>query len=734
MAYNYRRLGRNANIVVIYKNHIILQEFPLIQSDFLTHLTQLNITLSPQQLTAVQAVEGPVLLLAVPGSGKTTVLVTRLGYMVKCCSVYPEEILTLTYTVAATKDMAERFRYLFGSELALRMEFRTINGICSKVIYEYGRRIGKTAFELLTDEKQIAGMLSQIYVQEAGEYPTESDLQSVRSYITYIKNSMLSESEIREFEKMCEGIPIARIYQRYCSRMREEKLMDYDDQLLHAYTILKKVPQVLSEFQKKYHYICVDEAQDTSKIQHEIIKLLAGANDNLFMVGDEDQSIYGFRAAYPQALLDFEKDHKNAKVLLMEENFRSNARIVERADHFIRKNTLRHKKEMHATREPQQDVHVIELSSRGAQHTYLAKVANGCSEQTAVLYRDNESVIPLVDLLEYEQIPYRIKNAELGFFTHRIVQDIRNIITFALNPYDTESFMQIYYKLNMYLKKLDAMQAVQISVERDIPVLDAAIGHCGLKARTVSSLKSIRTHLNHMRTEQAGRAIGRIVQYMGYREYLERAGLKENKVFILKNIAARTDMLQDFLNRLSYLQDVMQHKEPAYDCPFILSTIHSSKGLEYDRVYLLDILDGVFPEEVPAKRLDGKELESYEEERRIFYVGVTRAREELYLFATKTPSLFRDQLLGRSVKAVNTVYSAYSKTLMQGYAQENTIDEAAYQAFEEGLQPGAVVHHKKFGAGKVISQVGNKVSIRFAGEQAPKVFDRTVLYRSHLLS
>ena len=225
----------------------------MIQSDFLTHLTQLNITLSPQQLTAVQAVEGPVLLLAVPGSGKTTVLVTRLGYMVKCCSVYPEEILTLTYTVAATKDMAERFRYLFGSELASRMEFRTINGICSKVIYEYGRRIGKTAFELLTDEKQIAGMLSQIYVQEAGEYPTESELQSARSYITYIKNSMLSEHEIREFEKECEGIPIARIYQRYCSRMWEEKLMDYDDQLLHAYTILKKVPQVLSDFQKKYH-------------------------------------------------------------------------------------------------------------------------------------------------------------------------------------------------------------------------------------------------------------------------------------------------------------------------------------------------------------------------------------------------------------------------------------------------------------------------------------------------
>ena len=710
----------------------------MIQSDFLTHLAQLNITISPQQLTAVQAVEGPVLLLAVPGSGKTTVLVTRLGYMVKCCSVYPEEILTLTYTVAATKDMAERFRYLFGSELASRMEFRTINGICSKVIYEYGRRIGKTAFELLTDEKQIAGMLSQIYVQEAGEYPTESDLQSVRSYITYIKNSMLSESEIREFEKECEGIPIARIYQRYCSRMREEKLMDYDDQLLHAYTILKKVPQVLSDFQKKYHYICVDEAQDTSRIQHEIIKLLAGANDNLFMVGDEDQSIYGFRAAYPQALLDFEKDHKNAQVLLMEENFRSNARIVERADHFIRKNTLRHKKEMHATREPQQDVHVIELSSRGAQYTYLAKVANGCSEQTAVLYRDNESVIPLVDLLEYEQIPYRIKNAELGFFTHRIVQNVRNIITFALNPYDTESFMQIYYKLNMYLKKLDAMQAVQISMERDIPVLDAAIGHCGLKARTVSSLKSIRMHLNHMRTEQAGRAIGRIVQYMGYREYLERAGLKENKVFILKNIATRTDMLQDFLNRLSYLQDVMQHKEQAYDCPFILSTIHSSKGLEYTRVYLADMLAGVLPAAIPPGgcRPDSPEANAYEEERRLYYVGMTRAKEQLYIFTfgPNMTSVFSGEVLKKPKerqilpeKAQKNIHKNVQKKVQQLSAQE-------VEKCIEACVTGCKVQHRKYGTGEIISGDGRIAEILFLGENTPRKISLPIAFSAQILT
>lgn len=692
------------------------------------HMAALN----PQQRAAVAAVDGPVLLLAVPGSGKTTVLITRLGYMTEVCGIAPESILTMTYTVAATQEMRARFAARFGEAEAARMEFRTINGVAARIIALYSRMYGRTPPDLLQSESETTPLLLQLWQSINHEYAAESTLKELRTAITYIKNMCLTDAELDELETDLENLP--ELYRAYQQALKARHKMDYDDQLCFALQILNGAPAVAAAFRKRYRYFCVDESQDTSRVQHEIIRVLAQQSGNLFMVGDEDQSIYGFRAAYPQALLDFEKDHKNAKVLLMEENFRSNARIVERADHFIRKNTLRHKKEMHATREPQQDVHVIELSSRGAQYTYLAKVANGCSEQTAVLYRDNESVIPLVDLLEYEQIPYRIKNAELGFFTHRIVQDVRNIITFALNPYDTESFMQIYYKLNMYLKKLDAMQAVQISMERDIPVLDAAIGHCGLKARTVSSLKSIRTHLNHMRTEQAGRAIGRIVQYMGYREYLERAGLKENKVFILKNIAARTDMLQDFLNRLSYLQDVMQHKEQAYDCPFILSTIHSSKGLEYDRVYLLDILDGVFPEKVPAKRLDGKELEAYEEERRIFYVGVTRAREELYLFATKTPSLFRDQLLGRSVKAVNTVYSAYSKTLMQGSAQENTIEEAAYQAFEEGLQPGAEVHHKKFGAGKVISQVGNKVSIRFVGEQAPKVFDRTVLYRSHLLS
>lgn len=396
--------------------------------------TTFSVKLNQQQKEAVQSTKGPVLLLAVPGSGKTTVLVTRLGYMIYCRNIPPESILTVTYTVAATKDMSERFAVRFGEDMAKRLEFRTINGICAMIIQYYGRRIGKTPFELVKDEKATTGMLIKICQDHGMGYPTESDLKNVRTLITYIKNMMLNEEELQKLEEESD-IRIAGIYREYCRQMREQKLMDYDDQMLYAYNILRKDPGVLAYFQNRYPYICVDEAQDTSKIQHAIIALLAAGTGNLFMVGDEDQSIYGFRAAYPEALLSFEKKHPGAKVLLMEENFRSNAKIVEAADKFIQKNTLRHEKHMRAAREAGADIREISLKSRKAQYVYLMKAAQECTTgmagmsgseehrgradasvtETAVLYRDNECAIPLIDLLERKNIPYRMRNADLSF-------------------------------------------------------------------------------------------------------------------------------------------------------------------------------------------------------------------------------------------------------------------------------------------------------------------------------
>ena len=615
--------------------------------------------LNAQQSEAVKTVEGPVLLLAVPGSGKTTVLVLRLGYMILNCGIAPENILTVTYTVAATQDMAKRFAGYFGGELAARLEFRTINGICAKIIAYYSRMIGKKPFELVTDEKSTAGILTQIYQQVEQTWPTEADLRNVRTLITYIKNQMLTEKEIKALSKQ-KGSPlraadcdinIAAIYERYNRWLREQHLMDYDDQMVYALTILRKVPQVLEHFQEQYRYICVDEAQDTSRIQHTIIALLASKYDNLFMVGDEDQSIYGFRAACPEALINFEKEHRGVKVLLMEQNYRSGSGIVRAADRFIQKNTLRHAKHMvcadGAADGP--EVREVVLRSRKFQYNYLLRVADGCEEETAVLYRNNESAIPVVDLLERNNVPYRIRNAEVGFFTHRTVMDISNIIKLAYDPRDVDAFMAVYYKLGLYLNKETASLVCDLSRRLGMPVLETAIRYADLKPMTLKSVRSIRTHLENLKDDRGDQAVLRIVRFMGYGEYLANAGIRDSKIYILKALGAQTESPAELLDRIGYLEDIFRGKESDPDCSFILSTIHASKGLEYDTVYLMDVVDGLFPEEVPVsmKYMQPDERRVFEEERRLFYVGMTRAKKRLCVFTTGAKSVLADELFGR---------------------------------------------------------------------------------------
>lgn len=628
--------------------------------------------LNKQQKEAVQSVEGPVLLLAVPGSGKTTVLVTRLGYMIYARGIAPEKILTVTYTVAATEDMAARFAFLFGTDMADRLTFKTINGICAGIIHTYGRKTGRTPFALLNDEKVIADTLAKIYQKTERTYATESDLQTVRTLITYIKNSMLTEAEIRELDKTAD-MKISAIYKEYNSWLREQKLMDYDDQMVYAYTMLQRFPELLSLYQDKFPYLCVDEAQDTSKIQHAIIALLASKTENLFMVGDEDQSIYGFRAAYPEALLSFEKNHPGAKVLLMEENFRSGAGIVKAADTFIQKNTLRHKKHMRATKDGEEVVKEIAVKTRDDQYRYLAAVAENCaaaqadsmtgnvtevkaggrtagtSHTVAVLYRDHECALPLIDLLERKEIPYRMRNAEISFFTHRTVLDVLNIMKLAMHPKDAETFLQVYYKINTYIRKEDALQIARISETQDISVWNAAVRYHGLSDYTMSSVQNTRMHMQQLLTERGDKAVKRILYYMGYQEYLERCGLKADKIEILQILGSREDSMAGLLQRLRELQDILTQKETDYSCHFILSTIHASKGLEYDTVYLMDVTDGILPAQMSKnpEKASREERETYEEERRLFYVGATRAKSELYVFTTGKPHSFCKELLGK---------------------------------------------------------------------------------------
>ena len=734
--------------------------------------TTFSVKLNQQQKEAVQSTKGPVLLLAVPGSGKTTVLVTRLGYMIYCRNIPPESILTVTYTVAATKDMSERFAVRFGEDMAKRLEFRTINGICAMIIQYYGRRIGKTPFELVKDEKATTGMLIKICQDHGMGYPTESDLKNVRTLITYIKNMMLNEEELQKLEEESD-IRIAGIYREYCRQMREQKLMDYDDQMLYAYNILRKDPGVLAYFQNRYPYICVDEAQDTSKIQHAIIALLAAGTGNLFMVGDEDQSIYGFRAAYPEALLSFEKKHSGAKVLLMEENFRSNAKIVEAADKFIQKNTLRHEKHMRAAREAGADIREISLKSRKAQYVYLMKAAQECTTgmagmsgseehrgradasvtETAVLYRDNECAIPLIDLLERKNIPYRMRNADLSFFTHRTVLDVQNIIRFAMDPKDTELFMQIYYRLKLFFNKKDALRYAQISQEKDMEVLDAALKYGNLEKYQEDNIRNLKRQMVRILNMPGDEAVNQILTYMGYQDYLKKMGMNANKLETVKLIGSRVESPEKLLERLEELRTIIQEKVSDKDCPFILSTMHASKGLEYDTVYLLDVMDGILPEKVLVnpRTASKEELETYEEERRLFYVGVTRAKNQLNVFTTNKPSKFCSELLGKRNLRENQqkeyvgikkwgdyspagTYGIKGNGMYHGYGTGHGSQKQpgkSYQELADALGEGMIVKHKKFGEGVVVDMEGEHIRIQF-GDNV-KNMDLKVLARLGML-
>lgn len=734
--------------------------------------TTFSVKLNQQQKEAVQSTKGPVLLLAVPGSGKTTVLVTRLGYMIYCKNIPPERILTVTYTVAATKDMSERFAVRFGEDMAKRLEFRTINGICAMIIQYYGRRIGKTPFELVKDEKATTGMLIRICQDHGMGYPTESDLKNVRTLITYIKNMMLNEEELQKLEEESD-IRIAGIYREYCRQMREQKLMDYDDQMLYAYNILRKDLGVLAYFQNRYPYICVDEAQDTSKIQHAIIALLAAGTGNLFMVGDEDQSIYGFRAAYPEALLSFEKKHPGAKVLLMEENFRSNAKIVEAADKFIQKNTLRHEKHMRAAREAGADIREISLKSRKAQYVYLMKAAQECTTgmagmsgseehrgradasvtETAVLYRDNECAIPLIDLLERKNIPYRMRNADLSFFTHRTVLDVQNIIRFAMDPKDTELFMQIYYRLKLFFNKKDALRYAQISQEKDMEVLDAALKYGNLEKYQEDNIRNLKRQMVRILNMPGDEAVNQILTYMGYQDYLKKMGMNANKLETVKLIGSRVESPEKLLERLEELRTIIQEKVSDKDCPFILSTMHASKGLEYDTVYLLDVMDGILPEKVLAnpRTASKEELETYEEERRLFYVGVTRAKNQLNVFTTNKPSKFCSELLGKRNLRENQqkeyagikkwgdyspagTYGIKGNGMYHGYGTGHGFQKQpgkSYQELADALGEGMIVKHKKFGEGVVVDMEGEHIRIQF-GDNV-KNMDLKVLARLGIL-
>lgn len=598
--------------------------------DYHTFCQKFNICgLNEQQEAAVRRVNGATLLLAVPGSGKTTVIVARTGYLMYVAGVKPENILTITYTRAAAKEMKERFIKKFAPERI--PAFSTINSFCLSVINTCAKEKYIHVPKLVPNNESI---VRAIAAKMLPEYPSDSQVRSLAQKVCKVKNKLMTFQEIEAIEE--NSLDFSAFYQAYKLYMSEHDLMDFDDQLLMANDLLDEYPDILQRAHEKFRYVSVDEAQDTSYVQHLIVQKLVGRNGNIFMVGDEDQSIYGFRGAYPAALLDFQSNYNEPCILRMETNYRSDRNIVSAANQFIKLNTRRLDKNMRA-QSPKDGAIVVTCIDRMEQQAelLLERIRNQKPDESlAILYRNNDSAIPLINLLQMNGIQVQTRDATGTFMTNYVIRDLLDFMLLALNPADTTAFGHLYYKMGLYMKGVTAKRIIEAVEEGECRnVFSAAMKFAGGKGYAWK-IECLPRDFSDLAKKKPAEAIDYILFMLDYwSNWLTKkidAGASEQfislRISILKMVAEKYSTIPDFL---AALKNITEYKG-CEDSNVTVTTIHSSKGLEFDKVILIDMVSGIIPGDS-----DDRDAEDDEEDARAFYVGATRARHELEIITCR---------------------------------------------------------------------------------------------------
>ena len=587
--------------------------------DYLDFKQKYDINLNKQQERAVQSITGANLLLAVPGSGKTTVLIARIGYMVHCKHISPDSILALTYTTKAASEMKARYKAKFGDD---GVTFKTINAIAEAIIRFYCDKEDRRRFELLSEsEKQ--KYLRKAYKDITDEFPTEAEIKQLGTEITRVKNN----SDLPEMDAFTKDFD--KINERYDALLKHDKKMDFDDQILFSIGILKKRSYIINFFKVKYRYICVDEAQDTSQKQHELIHLLAG--DNIFMVGDEDQSIYSFRGAFPRALTNFERHYPNPYILRMETNYRSYKEITDLANKFIARNFNRHPKQMLASRNKGGIIEYLSYKDRAEEYDKITVLCNDIQEETAVLYRDSDCAICLIAKLIKNNIPFKLLQNSTTFFTNRNVLDTMALLEFYLDQKCFDAFLKIYYLFGF---KKDAAEKL--------------VRYCRYNNKSVAEATSsnkMTSILNTLKHETVSATVKKAALYV---TKADNNQLKQRYSDVLVLLGRNVKTIKEYVPYINDLREKIASYENKSNALLTLSTIHSAKGMEFKNVIILDAYEGVIPKtplDAVEENDDKKDL--YQEERRLFYVAMTRARDRLSVVRLSNERCsFVDELFG----------------------------------------------------------------------------------------
>jgi DNA helicase-2/ATP-dependent DNA helicase PcrA len=539
----------------------------------------------------------------------------------------------------AALEMEKRFTKAFKGISKNNAKFSTIHSFAYRLVLKYFNKKG-LEIQLIKDKFNLINeIVKDVYNKERYQNTNKEEIENISNKISYFKNMLYDPKEYKMY-----GVNIRKfdeIFSKYEKYKKQNNLIDFDDILIYAYKILRTSKVQRDRIKNKYDYIQIDEVQDTSKIQHLIIKLIS--KDNIFMVGDDDQSIYSFRGSYPEFLLNFKEDFPEGKIYYLSKNYRSDKNIVKAASEFIKRNKVRYDKKISAEKESLEKIEIIKIENKRESIEYIKDKLNK-NQTTGILYRYNISALLPANLLLKEGVDFYIKDSVENFFNNNIVKDITAFFRLSRDGRDKESFRRIYYKCNSYFNK----NLVQFVVNGEGSINQRLDMYFDTDKRLESNITRFKENILELSKLDIKEGIEFLLYEMDYLDYLYR--LEENGIIrysnakvildILKELGREVKKIEEFERKLKELKIRLEDSNNR-DAEVVLSSIHSAKGLEYDNVFLIDNNHGEFP---PEDRGEGDFEKSLEEERRIFYVGMTRAKKNLHVLSSGRESLFFNEL------------------------------------------------------------------------------------------
>ena len=601
------------------------------------------------QTQAIQHTDGPCLVLAGPGSGKTLTIVNRVKYLIEKQKVRPEEILVVTFTRFAAAEMKSRLCLVMGKR-DLPVTVGTFHGIYYGIL-KWAYRMNQENILSETEKYQI---LRGVINKERMEIFDEEDfIQDIAAEIGKVKNNRIPLEEF--VSEKCSADAFRNIYRNYEQHRKELKKIDFDDMLVLCYELFRSRPDVLAQWQKKFRYVLIDEFQDINRIQYDVIRMLAQPENNLFVVGDDDQAIYGFRGADSELMLGFGKDFPDAKQILLGMNYRSTANIVQNSLKLIENNVERYSKKLKANREGGSCLHIQEVKDPVEEAEYVLEEIQKCKEngikeeEIAILFRVHTDARAVVEAMVERKIPFQMKEHLPNIYEHFIAKDIMAYFRLATGARNRQDFLQVMNRPKRYLGR-DSVAGTKVSFE------DMRKFYCD-KDWMIDRIDQFEWDVKMLMKMAPYAAIQYIRKRIGYDDFLKeyafthqinRSDLNEVLAEIEEAAKAFTSVEEWFTHVEEYTETLRtKEKERNQPRPGVrLMTIHASKGLEFKQVFLIEANEGRIPYQ---KAKTDKEIE---EERRLFYVAMTRAKDFLKICYVKikngkevTPSRFVDELL-----------------------------------------------------------------------------------------